>query len=177
MVAREFVSDPGDLFLLCICRDRAWCLRHSAAEWPLLKFTTVNINEKSSRLHFVQYILQYFSWKCIPSNTSIDFSMDFKQNVSQRLTQASLDFRCLPDASRCLPGPPQMPRICFQMLHTENRKTLHWREFLENCWKILNWNGNQWLEWLEWLGWLELLGWLGWLEWLEWFGKLGLVRT
>ena len=142
MVAREFISNPGDSFLLCICRDRAWCLRHSAAEWPLLKFTTVNINEKSSRLHFVQYIQRLFLENRIPSKTSIDISIDFHcfpflSPPGPRITESTQNrFRIVPESPQIcyiiVPEsqnrsrrPPQMPRICFQMLHTENRKTLH----------------------------------------------------
>ena len=67
---------PGSL--LCAgCRDRAWCLRHSAVESPLLKFTTVNINETSSRLHSAQYVYRFFWENRIPSNTSIDIFVDF----------------------------------------------------------------------------------------------------
>ena len=64
-------------FLLFFTVLRATCLRHSAVESPLLKFTTVNINEKSSLLHSVQYIYRLFLENRIPSNTSIDIFGDF----------------------------------------------------------------------------------------------------
>ncbi len=85
-------------FLLFFTVLRATCLRHSAVESPLLKFTTVNINEKSSLLHSVQYIYRLFLENRIPSNTSIDISIDLHC------------FRTL--------GPPgsQVLSRCFQML-------------------------------------------------------------
>ena len=57
VVARRFPSSP--------LANRAWCPRHSAAECPLLKFTSVNIDENASRLQSVQYILRFFPEKCI----------------------------------------------------------------------------------------------------------------
>ena len=68
-------TSQSPIKLLCAgCGDRAWCHRHSAVQSPLLKFTTVNTNEKSSLLHSVQYVYRYFPENRIPSNTSIDIS-------------------------------------------------------------------------------------------------------
>ena len=35
--------------------------RRSAAVWPILKFTVVNMNENESRMHYVRYIYHLFA--------------------------------------------------------------------------------------------------------------------
>ena len=51
--------------MLCICIDRAWCLRHSAAVSPILRFALVIYCVLAPPMHLVQYIYQHFGDFCI----------------------------------------------------------------------------------------------------------------